>query len=95
MNKLSIITSVFIFTVIIIGVIDTADAYKTSGYNFCSAFPAYPECTGWRTDPLSDSFNLWFCDYVDLEGICENKPKPELKIDTRDQNYCCRFIGQD
>ena len=70
-------------------------AYKTGSYNFCSAFPAFPECVGWRTDAISDSFNYWFCDYVNLPKLCENKPDPEKQIMLRNEDFCCRFIGPD
>ena len=70
-------------------------AYKTGSYNFCSVFPAYPECAGWRTEAISDSFNHWFCDYVNLPKLCENKPDPEKQIMLRNEDYCCRFIGPE
>ena len=74
---------------------DGAEAYKTSGYNFCQAFPLFPECVGWRTDPISDSYNYWFCAHVDLPKLCEDKPIPEKQIVLRDQEFCCRYIGDE
>ncbi len=74
---------------------DVAEAVTTGSYNFCSVFPAFSECSGWRTEAISDSYNYWFCDYVDLEKLCENKPDPEKQITIREQDFCCRFIGDD
>ena len=71
------------------------EASTTGSFNFCSVFPQYAECSGWRTEAISDSYNYWFCDYVDLEKLCEHKPVPEKQIDVRDQNFCCRFIGDE
>ena len=73
---------------------DSADATgKTGSYNFCTQFPAYPECVGWRVEAISD--NHWFCDYVYLENICKNSPNPEKQIPLRTQSYCCKYIGPE
>ena len=68
-------------------------AYKTGSYNFCIVFPTFPDCVGWRTEAISDSYNYWFCDYVYLPDICENPPDEEKKITLRTEDFCCRFIG--
>ena len=97
MEKTSIII-MFILSSVLFSTVsnfDAAEAYKTGSYNLCSVFPLFPECTGWRTEAISDSYNYWFCDYVDLEKLCENKPDPEKQITIRDQNSCCRFIGNE
>jgi len=70
-----------------------AEGIRTGSYNFCKAFPLFPECVGWRTDPISDPFNYWFCDYVDLPTLCENKPTSTKQIMLRNQDYCCKTIG--
>ena len=73
---------------------DSDFAYaKTGSYNFCEVFPAFPECGGWRSEPLSDNF--WYCDYVYLENFCDNPPLPEKQIPVRSENYCCRFLGPE
>ena len=74
---------------------DTSYAYKTGSYNFCSVFPMFPECVGWRTEPISDSYNHWFCDYVDLPKICENRPDSQKQISLHGQDFCCKFIGSE
>ena len=66
---------------------------KTGSYNFCSVFPAYPECVGWRTEAITD--NHWFCSYVHLNNICKNTPDSEKQIELRTQEYCCRYIGPE
>lgn len=87
---------IILFFVLFTGInFDMAEAYKTGSYNFCSAFPLFPECVGWRTNPISDSFNYWFCDYVDLAKLCENKPDPKKQITIRDEDFCCKFIGPE
>ncbi len=95
MKKISIITMLALFSILFYTVsgFDVAEAYTTGSYNLCSVFPQFSECNGWRTDAILDRYNYWFCDYVDLEKLCENKPVPEKQITTRDQNFCCRFIG--
>ena len=97
MRKKIFLLSIILFSVLFSTLFnfDSVDAYKTAGANFCEAFPLFPDCVGWRTDPISDSFNYWFCDYVDLSSLCENKPDPEKQIMLRDQNFCCRFIGPE
>ena len=50
----------------------------TGSANFCSQFPTYPECTGWRSEPISDNF--WFCEYVHLPSMCNNPPDPQKQI---------------
>jgi hypothetical protein len=74
---------------------DNAEAYKTGGKYFCEAFPAHPECVGGRTNPISDSYNYWFCAYVNLPELCENKPIPEKQITLRDQDFCGKFMGSE
>ncbi|MGH1568830.1 MAG: hypothetical protein ACRBBZ_06575 [Nitrosopumilus sp.] len=69
----------------------SADASKTGSYNFCSSNPTFPECTGWRTNAITD--NYWFCDYVSLKEFCKNTPDPEKQIPLRTQDFCCRYIG--
>ena len=70
-----------------------ADAAKTSSYNFCAQFPGFPECAGWRTEPITD--NYWFCEYVNLKILCKNPPDPEKEIPLRTSEYCCRQIGTE
>lgn len=97
MKKILFIISVVLFSVLFFTVFnfEMADAYKTGSYNFCSVFPLFPECVGWRTEAVSDSYNYWFCNYVDIEKFCENKPDPEKQIDLRNQDFCCRFVGPE
>ena len=97
MRKTSIIVILILFSVLSSTVFsfDTAEAYKTGGYNLCLAFPFFPECVGWRTEAISDKYNYWFCDYVDLEKLCENKPDPKKQLTVRTQDFCCRFIGDE
>jgi len=52
-----------------------AEAAVTASENFCNTFPTFPECTGWRVEPIYD--NSWFCAYVDLPTICKNPPDPQ------------------
>ena len=86
-----ILSSALIFTILNF---DIAEA-RTGSYNFCQAFPLFPECQGWRTEAISDSYNYWFCDFVDLPKLCENKPDPEKQIKLRNDDFCCKFIGPD
>ena len=72
---------------------NSADGTKTSSYNFCTAFPGFPECAGWRTEPISD--NYWFCEYVDLKTLCKNLPNPGKQIPVRTTDYCCRQINSN
>jgi len=97
MKKIPILIAFILYSILLPTIFnfDTAEAYKTGSYNFCSVFPSFPECTGWRIDAISDSYNYWFCDYVDLEKLCESKPDPEKQITVRSQNSCCRFIGNE
>ena len=95
-------TKIFLLSFIVFSIlfstvfnIDNAEAYKTGGKYFCEAFPAYSECVGWRTNPILDSYNYWFCAYVNLPELCENKPDPEKQIMLRDQDFCCKFIGPE
>jgi len=69
----------------------SADASKTGSYNFCLYNPTFPECTGWRTNAITD--NYWFCDYVYLKEFCKDAPDPEKQIPLRTQDFCCRYIG--
>ena len=87
-----ILSSVLFFTVFNF---DSVEAYRTASENFCEAFPLFEECVGWRTNPISDSYNYWFCNYVNLPEFCENKPDPEKQIILRDQDFCCKFIGPE
>ncbi len=70
---------------------DVALGAVTASANYCSAFPTYPECTGWRSEPISDNF--WFCEYVDLPTMCNNPPDPQKQISAKTGNYCCGIIG--
>ena len=96
MKKTQILLSSILLSVLFATALNfnSADAAgKTGSYNFCSVFPAFPECTGWRTEAISD--NYWFCDYVYLENLCKNIPNPEKQIPIRTQDYCCRYIGPE
>jgi hypothetical protein len=97
MKKNSLITILVLTSILFYSVsgIGEAEAATTGSFNFCSVFPQYAECTGWRTEVISDSYNRWFCDYVDLEKLCEHKPIQDKQITVRDQNFCCRFIGDE
>jgi hypothetical protein len=90
--KMLVLTSILFYSV---SNFDFAEASVTGSFNYCSVFPQYAECNGWRTEAISDSYNHWFCDYVDLEKLCDHKPDPEKQITVRDQNFCCRFIGDE
>ncbi len=70
-----------------------ADAAVTASKNFCEAFPTFPECTGWRVEPINDNF--WFCAYVDLPTMCKNLPDPQKQIPTLDADYCCRLFDDN
>ena len=63
----------------------------TGSFNYCNQFPTYPECTGWRVEPINDNF--WFCEYVNLPTMCNNPPDPKKEIVPRTGNYCCGMIG--
>ena len=92
MKKILILTSFALFFVFTMVVSDSDVAYaKTGSYNFCEVFPAFPECGGWRNNPLSDNF--WYCDYVYLENFCNNPPSPEKQLTIRSEDYCCRYLG--
>ena len=92
MTKILILTSFALFFVFTMMILDYDFAYaKTGSYNFCEVFPAFPECGGWRTEPLSDNF--WYCEYVYLENFCNHPPSPEKQIPTRSEDYCCRYLG--
>ena len=95
MNKAQILLSSVLVAVLYFAVsgIVSVDAAKTGSYNFCTQFPAYPECTGWRTEAITD--NYWFCDYIYLENLCENPPDVKKKITLRAEDYCCRYIGPE
>lgn len=60
MNKMQILLSFVLFSVLYFVALDftSVDAAKTGSYNFCTQFPAYPECTGWRNEAITD--NYWF-----------------------------------
>ena len=70
---------------------DDAFGAVTGSANYCSQFPTFPECTGWRVEPISDNF--WFCEYVNLPSMCNNPPNPEKEISPLTSNYCCGVIG--
>ena len=94
MKKMQVLLSSILLSVLCITILNfsSVDATgKTGGYNFCTAFPSYPECVGWRTEATSD--NYWFCDYVYLKNLCKNLPDPEKQIPNRTQDYCCKYIG--
>ncbi|MDH3736352.1 MAG: hypothetical protein OEQ94_04940 [Nitrosopumilus sp.] len=94
MNKIQVLLcSVLVILFFTVLDINFADAAKTGSYNFCTVFPAYPECTGYRTEALTD--NYWFCEYVYLKNFCKNAPEPEKQIEIRTQDYCCRYIGPE
>ena len=90
--KIFVLASIFFYSA---SSFDSAEAATTGSFNFCTVFPQYAECNGWRTEAISDSYNRWFCDYVDLEKLCEHKPDPKKQITIRDQSFCCRFIGDE
>jgi hypothetical protein len=90
--KMLVLTPILLYSV---STFDFAEAATTGSFNFCSVFPQFAECNGWRTEAISDSYNRWFCDYVDLEKLCEHKPDAEKQIIVRDQSFCCRFIGDE
>lgn len=95
MKKILFLTSLILSSVLYFAInFDMAEA-RTGSYNFCQAFPLFPECVGWRTEAISDSYNYWFCEYVDLPKLCENKPIPEKQIMLRGQEFCCKFIGPE
>ena len=95
MKKIQIVLFTVLLSTSYISIIDfnSVDAAKTGSYNFCTQFPAYPECVGWRTKALTD--NYWFCDYVYLKDLCNNIPEPEKRIPLRTQDYCCKYIGPE
>jgi hypothetical protein len=70
-------------------------ASTVGGSDFCTAFPLFPDCPGWRNESITDSYFHWFCDYVDIPGFCENKPDPNKAIEITNQDYCCRYIGSE
>ena len=72
--------------------INIVEAAKTGSYNFCTQFPTFPECTGYRTEAIDD--NYWFCQYVNLVELCKNPPDPEKEIELKKQNDCCQYIGK-
>ena len=63
----------------------------TGSTNYCNQFPTYPECTGWRVEPITDNF--WFCAYVNLPTVCGNPPDPKKEIVSRTGDYCCGILG--
>jgi hypothetical protein len=62
----------------------------TGGKFFCEQFPTYPECTGWRVEPIYD--NYWFCEYVDLPTMCKFKPDPKKQIFPMESDECCKYF---
>ena len=93
MKKQFLLNLILLSILYIIVDVTFADAAKTGSYNFCTQFPAFPECGGWRTKAIND--NYWFCDYVYLENFCRNPPNPEKQIPLRTEDYCCRYIGSE
>jgi hypothetical protein len=93
MEKKHIILGIMLLSFCFLTSLGTTDAAKTSSYNFCTQFPEFPECAGWRTEPISD--NYWFCEYVDLKNLCNNPPNPEKQISPRTSDYCCNLIGSE
>ena len=90
-NAIVIIVICSLSFLVIMVDIDPVDAAKTGSYNFCTQFPAFPECVGWRTEAVTD--NYWFCDFVYLEKLCKNPPTSEKTIQMKNQNDCCQYIG--
>ena len=87
--QIILISSIILFS--ISGGINQVDAAKTGSYNFCTQFPAFPECSGWRIDAIDD--NYWFCEYVNLKELCKNEPDPKKEIAIKDHTQCCQYIG--
>ena len=96
MSKISFILSFILLIATFVTVIDFTSTYasKVGGTPFCTVFPHFPECSGWRTEAITDSYSRWFCDYVDIQGFCENEPNPEKKIEIKNHD-CCRYIGTE
>ena len=92
MTKIFVLCSIILLIIISTVSFDHAEAVKTGSYNFCSQFPAYPECAGWRTESISD--NYWFCEYVDLKNYCINLPDVDKEIPLRVGDYCCSYIAE-
>ena len=96
MEKMGILLNSILLSILCVAILnfDSVDATgKTGSYNFCTVFPSYPECVGWRTEAISD--NHWFCDYVYLKNLCKDLPDPEKQIPDRTQDYCCKYIGSE
>lgn len=96
MEKMQILLNPILLSILCITILNfsSVDATgKTGSYNFCTVFPSYPECVGWRTEAIAD--NYWFCDYVYLKNLCKNLPDPEKQIPSRTQDYCCKYIGPE
>lgn len=96
MKKKNIIMKLLFSVIICITMINfnLVDATgKTGGYHFCTAFPGFPECVGWRTQAVDD--NHWFCKFVYLKDLCKNPPEPEKQIELRTEEYCCRYVGPE
>ena len=92
--RIEAIVLALIFSVTLYAVsteINPVGAAKTGSYNFCTQFPAFPECVGWRTEAIDD--NYWFCEYVYLKELCKNTPDPEKEIKVKNQDDCCKYIG--
>lgn len=89
MKTIAILIMVFVL-VFVTSNIQESDAAITGSANFCSQFPTYPECTGWRVEPVNDNF--WFCEYVDLPKLCNNPPNPQKQIMPLDADFCCRIV---
>ena len=92
MRKFSTSLCLALFVIVITTTgFDYAEATKTGSYNFCVQLPAFPECSGWRTESVLD--NYWFCKYVDLKNYCNKSPDPDKQISLRTEEHCCSLIG--
>jgi len=91
MRMLSLLIIIYAF--FIFAGFGLVEAAVTASENFCEAFSTFPECTGWRVQPIHDNF--WFCAYVDLPTMCKNPPDPQKQIPTLDANYCCRLFDDN
>ena len=87
-KKISIILVLVLGSYAMFSNIPQAEGLVTGGKFFCEAFPTYPECTGWRVEPIFD--NYWFCEYLDLPTMCKFKPNPQKQIQPLEIDECCR-----
>lgn len=91
MKSVLLILLIGVMLVSVSNMTSPAFAAVTGSTNFCNQFPTYPECTGWRVEPISDNF--WFCEYVSLPSMCNNPPDPKKEISPITDSYCCGIIG--